>query len=489
MKSILSILALSSLVSGICLANDSYRLADTIKNAVGDVNLLRAQGNLEIAPSALEALRALNFGNLVLGVDINEAASGSEKADTQGVAIESLQLTVVIDGQIYTFTDFSTKTKSVLAKGNETSRKEYYTLIGRTGSNSITGSELHNTSFDSTISIPVNINLSNATSVQLDIQLLNTNTKLGDPEAFYDETAGFEDLALLNFSDRQFLDVQAAGQAGAPLVVVNEVQSSAASYLYYPGQDRYSVVGYEDQYPNKGDYDFNDLVVAYRVSYGLTTEGKVTQVNGEGYLVARGGSYSHNWHLHMAIPTSAGIVGQISMYQPNTSETDVNYPTYVNVDSGLDIQIFSDTGITFKDDQRAFVNTEWDSQFVPGQKFAFAFDLEYPVPLSQMPSAPFDPYLYVLDTGYEIHLPGKLPRLGYSQNTALGIESFVDGQGFPFALTAPDDWQFPNEYIDLGIAYPQFIDFIGSNKDNNSDWYLNGVNSATTKYNSGKWKW
>ena len=38
----------------------------------------------------------------------------------------------------------------------------------------------------------------NASSAKLQLVLLQTNEVLGDPEAFYDFSAGFEDLALVN---------------------------------------------------------------------------------------------------------------------------------------------------------------------------------------------------------------------------------------------------------------------------------------------------
>ena len=39
--------------------------------------------------------------------------------------------------------------------------------------------------------------------------------------------------------------------------------------LYYPSMNDYYFVGFEDLYPTLGDYDFNDLVMAYRVAIGF----------------------------------------------------------------------------------------------------------------------------------------------------------------------------------------------------------------------------
>jgi hypothetical protein len=65
----------------------STRLKHTISKGSGDINLLLAQGNKAISPVFLETIRLQNNGMLMLGVDINEASSGSEKSTSQGVAV------------------------------------------------------------------------------------------------------------------------------------------------------------------------------------------------------------------------------------------------------------------------------------------------------------------------------------------------------------------------------------------------------------------
>ena len=325
----------------------STRLKHTISKGSGDINLLLAQGNKAISPVFLETIRLQNNGMLMLGVDINEASSGSEKSTSQGVAVEYLTLTVITDEDTYIFTDFSTKTQCSLAKINSENRQFYYTLLGRTGSNSITGSNLDGTSFDDTLKIPVSIDLSSALSIHLDIQFLETNESLGDPEAFYDYSAGFEDLALLTSADVEFLDTQAAGREEAPLVVLVDSPTSVFSNIYYPSSTSFYLVGYEDQYPQLGDYDFNDLVVAYRVKFGLNEELKVITISAEGYLIARGGVYDHSWHLRIALPEGSQADGTYQLYIPPGSSLDSELIKYIDTSSGLDITLFNNTTSLF----------------------------------------------------------------------------------------------------------------------------------------------
>ncbi|MFT5996903.1 MAG: LruC domain-containing protein [Glaciecola sp.] len=468
---------------------ESEILRHTISKGSGDINLLLARGNKAISPYFLETLRLQNDGLLMLGVDINEASSGSEKAASQGVAIEYLTLTVVTDEGTYTFTDFSTKTKCSLAKINSENRQFYYTLLGRTGSNSISGSSLNGTSFDDTLKIPVDIDLSNALSIQLDIQLLETNEELGDPEEFYDYSAGFEDLALLTSTDVDFLDTQAAGREDAPLVVLSDNPTAVASKVYYPSSTSYYLVGYEDEYPQLGDYDFNDLVVAYRVNFGLNEELQVVTVSAEGYLIARGGSYDHSWHLRIELPEGSQADGTFQLYIPPGVSSGSELIQYIDTSSGIDITLFNNTTSLFYDPASPFTNTLWDSEHILGHKFSFEITLSNPVSLEEMDEAPFDPYLYVHNTNLEIHLAGKSPVMLESDNISQGLTSFSDENGYPFALVFPEDWQFPNEYVDIGEAYPQLLEYIQSSRQSQVDWYYNGVASGITKHKKTDWEW
>lgn len=273
----------------------STRLKDVIKsNGIGNINLFTPSSPSRVINGAtLEAFRQDNNGVLAFAVDVNEAANGQEKASSQGVALDTVSLVVVIEGVTHTFTTFSTQTTSLLAKGTQTTRQAYYTLIGDTGSARITNSstsDISNSDFDATLRVPVDIDLSNASSARLDITFLTTNQSLGDPESFYDFSNGYEDIAIVSEEDALYLDSLHAGQAEAPLVLPDSLQSdTAGNRIFYPSIQGLYLAAYEDRFPNRGDYDFNDLVVAYKVTLNLNSAGDVETIKASGYLIARGG--------------------------------------------------------------------------------------------------------------------------------------------------------------------------------------------------------
>ena len=474
----------------------STKLKDVITSGSGNIDLFRAaSGSKQPNPTAtsLEWLRADNNNALVFAVDVNEAANGTEKASSQAITVKSAKVVAVISGTTHEFTEFSTRTQASVAEGSSTARSLQYTMIGDTGSSRITSnssSDIFGSDFDATLRVEVPQSLSGASSVRLVVTFMDTNVALGDPEAFYDYSNGFEDVAIVTASDAAYLDGLQAGQAEAPMVIqTSEIELLPSSNVYLPAVDKYYVVAYEDQFPNKGDYDFNDLVVAYRVYLELNNANKVVGIGGIGYLVARGGGFDHDWFLRINLTGSASGNGELVLFEPNSAVPASGYPQAVNFNGPLNMKVFANTFDLWVDPGQNFVNTLRDQAIIAGHRFSFHVRLNSPMSASQMPQAPFDPYLYVYNTRYEIHLDGNAAVHPNSRNTADGLSGFRDQSNYPYALIMPEDWLTPIEYIDLGEAYPEFLEFVISNGSSKPDWYRRPASRTTKDNPPSKWKW
>ncbi|MBF0236236.1 MAG: LruC domain-containing protein [SAR324 cluster bacterium] len=471
------------------LATESIRLTDVIRSqdGYGAVDLLK-----DMKSSDLEVFRLQGNGGLMIAVDVNENASGTEKSTSQGIAIKTLKLTIIMDGITHEWTQFSTATSATLMASNETTRSNYYTVLGDSGSNRITTNSIQ-AKFDSIITISVEMALTGTiTSALLDIQLLETKTSLGDPEAFYDFTGGFEDLALLNFSDAVYISNLEAGRQEAPSVEITSSGTTDSSsgqasvpvnWFYYPADTNYYFVGYEDQYPSNGDYDFNDLVVAYNVQVGVNSNNEVIQIVGVAYILARGATFNHEWHLRIQVPGASGQGTITTMYPAAINQPSVT--NNVQFSSEIDLKLFPDTRFLFTAQTSVYINTLLEEAFVSSPKATFQIDFTQPISLNQMETAPFDPYLYVRNTLKDIHLPGK-SAIAQSQNME---STFKNDQGFPFAMMIPGNWNFPLEKVDLGIAYPKFSNYVKTKGGSDSDWYNFPASGKVRNYSEKDWKW
>ena len=485
MKRTLASLSLAALLatgcSGAALAQEitSVLLSDVIKSqGTGNINLLK-----DLSPEQLERFRLEHGGSLVFGVDINEDASGTEKASSQGVAVKSIRFVATYDDGEQLALDSSedcciTETQALLAEAPGENREPFFTLLGESGSSRISSANSVQDAFDSTIKVTVDQPLHEPgtrtlTAATLQVVLLQTNEALGDPEAFYDFSAGFEDLALLTVADAVFIDSYGAGRDEAPTVILTNpppvVDTMAiATWNYFPTATSLYVVGYEDLYPAKGDYDFNDLTVAYRVAFGLNVQGDIVAIEGRAYLLTRGSSYSHDWHLAIDL-NGAGSGALTCTLYPDYNSPLANTPCPGTVASheggGLDISLFTDTKQLFPDPAGSeFVNTQrlysapWNLRYFHGPRAEFRLDLDAPLIGSAMPAAPYDPYMYVRDTARIVKLMEVDP-------------SFQDSNGFPFGMLLTSAWKPPLEFTDTGVAYPSFNDFVDSEGASSQNWY------------------
>ena len=456
----------------------SIQLTDVIKSqGAGNINLFK-----DVDAQTLEAFRVSNDGMIVLAVDINEDASGSEKATTQGVSVESINFTVtyddgsavsvasdVVSQQIYT------ETQAFLARFPNTSRSPYFTLLGESGSSRITANNVVQDKYDSTIKIVYpqalySVSGRSAVTATLEIVLLRTTESLGDPEAYYDYSAGFEDLALVTAADAEFLDDYAAGRDQAPTVVLTNDPLLVKNWNYFPSAASYFIVGYEDRYPFKGDYDFNDLTVAYQLKVGTNFEGDVISIGGTSYLLTRGAAFSHDWHLAMDILGGAsGTLNCAFSPDPNTPQIVENCPNVPTTFAGttLDLPLFSDTLNIFVDPWGSFlVNTKKlnfnpsDRTWVNGPRTDFTLDLDAPIARENLQAAPFDPYLYVRNTKRIVKLIEVDP-------------TYEDENGYPFGMLLVSDWRPPLESHGTELVYPEFTNFVLSEGTQSTTWYTN----------------
>lgn len=189
------------------------------------------------------------------------------------------------------------------------------------------------------------------------------------------------------------------------------------------------------------------------------------------------------------MPAFSSGSAEIKLFMPGEINIASGYPLTSNVSGDIDLTLFRDARWLWADSSYEGVNTLDEQTLIKGHRFLFNISLDNPVALAEFDNAPFDPFIYVHDTGFEIHLQGENPSLAYSRNVEAGQTSFTDSNNYPFAQIFPETWQIPIERIDLGEAYPEFINFILSGNSENIQWY-NAPDTVRVKpITPAHWKW
>jgi len=490
-------------------ALESIKLRDNIAQGVGAINLFTPHTSSKttgsISGQTLQAFRDQHNNQLAFVIDVNEASNNTEKASSQGVAIESASLIFTIAGTEIRCGLYTTNTASLLIKKGQTKRLQYPTLLGATGSNLITpstNSDLYGSDFSAMLRMRLDNeacsqplpNLNNVTSAVLSIKFLETEVKQGDPEDFYDFSNGPEDIALISIQDVAPVEALQAGVAEAPLVIAtSQVIKPVTGWQFYPSDSSYYVVTYEDRYPSRGDYDFNDLVVGYRIGLGIdynenTRAYEVNSMIATGYMIARGAEYSHDWYFR--VPVNTDVQGSVTknLFVENSTEQLANYPITEPLSGVINIQVLQDTKQLMSVSGTPFVNTLPNQNLVQGKKFSFAINFDTPVRLSEFGPPPYDPYLLVTNTNYEIHLPGFAPQIASSANYG-GDSRFKDVIGYPYAMVFPDNWYPPIEGTDLGQAYTKFFSYTTTPNPSNETWYQSPTLSQVQQIGKTFWSW
>jgi LruC domain-containing protein len=525
-----SLMAQTAAVSGLLDSNH-------INKGVGDSPLTAAQRSL--LPSYVDTYNAISGQSagrtaIAFGVDINEAANGTEKATTQAVTVEYAWLEVIQSGVTKNYgsaptsvqttesgSSFYTETQAVVAPKGSTTRAKYYTLLGRSGSAAITGMTSTVANYDSTLKIviPAGANLSNATSAILHIRLLDTNVNLGDPEAFYDFTAGFEDVAILTKPDAVTLDTNVdalSARTEAPAIQLSTDGTSTAAdfnltcstyciatsptdplvWIQRPGSENFNLVAYEDLYPQQGDYDFNDLLVAYNYSLGVNGQGKVEKMIATAYILARGSTYRHSWTLKVPFTGASSTTTNVcevfkSDDQASISQTTANSVTPVvgvgctaTIDTtGFHWNPFENTVSLFPGTDAgaalAALPINANNNMIRGPKATLAMTIGTPVSLSKFQSD--DPWIRVTrndNSTVDVHLTDK------------------DSNNFPFAMMMPSVWKWPLEGKEIALAYSTFLSFVSSAGTSALNWYesptsanVNSTGANNEPWSKTNWAW
>lgn len=268
-------------------------------------------------------------------------------------------------------------------------------------------------------------------------------------------------------------------------------------------QDSPYYLAFEDRWPEQGDYDMNDVVILQNSSLLLTESFEVKQIEFSGELKAMGASYHNGFAIQLdnILPTNVdsslvhfeinGIIQATNVIESNTEFLVIN----ITDDLRSHIQLTSDCDY-YKSEQ----NCANSSQMT----FNVTVPFITPIPLEQFPEAPYNPFIFAQDgtyhgdlffhpgRGLEIHLKNKMPSskadvslFGVADDSSQPANSFYyqTSTGLPWALAispgSQEAWKHPLEMVDILQAYPDFQNFVESNGNTATQWFLpsNAINS------------
>lgn len=269
--------------------------------------------------------------------------------------------------------------------------------------------------------------------------------------------------------------------------------ASRAYDTYYPSVSQYGTIAFEDNWPLKGDYDLNDLVVSYRYKLVSNAKNEVTEIYGDFAPIASGAHFENGFGVEFPFVSSlvSRVTGQrlqnnIIKLNGNNTESGQTNAVVIPFDGCRQLINNMEGG--------AFINTDLSFNKAKGDTSKIYIQLT--TPQGNVDVSKFNPFLICnKKRSYEVHLPGYTPTsladktLFGTGNDASNISTgtyYVTKENYPYAINFADGFSYPIEQAAINTAYLHFFDWTMSGGKLFVDWYKNtssGYRSDGNIYN------
>lgn len=256
-------------------------------------------------------------------------------------------------------------------------------------------------------------------------------------------------------------------------------------------------LAFEDLWPFNGDYDFNDMVIEYKLLAITNGQNKVKDIKATFKIRAFGAGFKNGFGFQFGNPsinqslitvTGHQLTENIVTLNSNGLEAGQSLPTVIVFDNAYSLMPHPGQGAIG-------VNTTPGAVYREPQ--SIAIDIVFSTPtytLAQLNLANFNPFIFSnLTRGREIHLPDRAPTslanmslfgTGDDDSNPAAGRYYKNKQNLPWAIHVPGTFDYPIEKAPITSAHLKFSQWAISNGSLFPDWFLNlpGYRDATKIY-------
>jgi len=282
------------------------------------------------------------------------------------------------------------------------------------------------------------------------------------------------------------------------VIVTNSGNSQIQDTPYY--------IAFEDSWPEKGDYDLNDVVMLQESSVLLNETFAVKQIEIQGQLRALGADYHNGFAIQLDNVLPSNVDASLVRFEINGVLQEDSA-----IEEGTDYLV-----IKITNDLRSLIQFTESCKYYRTQSncsnsslmtYSVTVPFITPIALEQFPEAPYNPFIFAQNSTYhgdlffhpgrplEIHLKNKLPTSKADQsmfgiaddNSQIsGSYLYQTSNGLPWALAinpgSSEEWKHPSEMVDILQAYPDFQEFVESNGNKATSWFSQSNANSSKLY-------
>jgi len=261
---------------------------------------------------------------------------------------------------------------------------------------------------------------------------------------------------------------------------------------FYPSEKAFGTLAFEDSWPNKSDYDMNDLLVNYRFSTVTNASNNIVEIIGNFVTRASGASYRNGFGFQLdgispdQIKSVSGCrISDKSVFtmESNGQEANQKYANCIVFDDFFNVMKHPGSGTG--------INTSPDAPKVPYDTITVTIRFiekgeSAPggsLSIKQLNPEAYNFYIVVNQKReIEVHLPDFLPtNLANTELLGTGSDDSNPGKGkyyktlnnLPWGINIVRGFDYPVEKVSIDSAYLHFIDWARSSGELYRDWYSN----------------
>lgn len=243
-------------------------------------------------------------------------------------------------------------------------------------------------------------------------------------------------------------------------------------------------LAFEDQWPARGDYDFNDLVIDYQFQSVTNASNHVVEIFARFTVKAVGASFKNGFGFSLpeAEPSIAGHI-QVSGYQINEGFINLNEAGLETGQQSPTVVVFDNSFSVLPSPGGMGVNTVPENTVVEPVMLELLIVPDMPFLEADFKLPHFNPFLIVnQERGREIHLPDYAPTdlcdqsyFGTLADASVPLEGiyYKTGDNLPWAVHIPEAFNHTIEKAQIHHGYLHFIEWAQSPPNNQLyiDWY------------------
>ncbi len=240
---------------------------------------------------------------------------------------------------------------------------------------------------------------------------------------------------------------------------------SVAAYAYQPAKNVFYTLAFEDNWPAKGDYDFNDLVIGYNYRILVDASGHVSGFDYDIQVRAIGASFDNDFAIIFNDPDGSAVLSNADESRIDQELIESGAKTILRFNKIK--QIYQGSG---------YVNVNYTGENIAVRSVTGTILLDGSVELADFDLEGF--LMINQQEGREVHLP-DMPPSSLADLALFGAEDddsqpdngryYKTAYHLPWVLDIPADWEHPLENKDITRAYGRFKQY--AEEDHSLVWY------------------